>query len=102
LTKSTKGGKIKIYYVKLRKERNMGLLSEIMKKHAKTETIEDSKVLKELEKAGESDADKIAEKMGQTAREKVSPRVDVSKLPPVEMPVQEKQEEQEASKGEAR
>ena len=72
----------------------MGVLGDIVK-HMKGKKIDDPKLLDELEKAGQTDADKIAEKMGQVTKKEVSPRVDVSNLPPIEMPKREKQAEHE-------
>lgn len=69
----------------------MGLLKDLIS-HLKEKDNEDPELIEKLEKAGKDDADRIAEEMGQTTRKEVSPRVDVSNLPPIEMPVAEKEE----------
>lgn len=76
----------------------MGSLSEFIKNTKRRRKV-DPYLLSKIEEKGEKDAEKIAEKMGQTTRNEVSPRVNVSELPPIEMPIQE---EQERTDGEGR
>lgn len=72
----------------------MGALKDIVSL-MKGKKIDDPKLIQEIEKVGQGDAEKIAERMGQTTKKEISPKVDVSNLPPIEMPKQRKQEEHE-------